>query len=587
MARIAGPAVLVLSLFLAPASARAQEPQLTDAQAEALAMAAMGSNDPKVQQDTLQQLENHHFKSSLAPERERVLFVQGILEDRFGRTAEAAGTLHKLEYAWPRSPYLNESQVILADSALAHNRIQEAESRLRRALQADIPAEAQRRAQELLLWTLAEQGRSGEGAAIVQSLKPLGTAPPSERGLVGILEALCAAGQLQQAESAAADYQRLYPGGPYRLRVRLDLAKVQGAAGEAEAAGKGFQAIIQEHPGAPEADEARLALATLLTDGKLQPNPGDHLPSARDLLAQLDKGQIKEAAARQALAVRVRLALQERRWQEALDTVALLRGRHPLPAETLAAAQFRTQAVRGWAGEILDHGQPGPLLPYLDREAILSLEPGQRMGLAKLLAREGLPEAAQALAQTAPPGERSGLQRAALEATASALHPVATLALLPGKGDSPRDALARAQAEAALKHWPQVRTALPRAAAGPERVRVLVAYLGRPLEAGETPGARAKEVRGWLDKATEKSPDRDPLAILAADLQVRAGDYKGALALYPETPQAADRGWVALMRATCLARLGQAEAAKTVLKGAAGEAAFKAEREALGKEIGL
>ncbi len=136
----------------------------------------MASNDPAVLADVLRRLEVHHFKSSLAPERERVLGVQGLLEDRLGRTSQAAATFHKLEQGWPRSPYLAEGQVIMAEAAAEHKRYQEAESRLHKALDADLPAESQRRSQELLLWM---PGRAGPVAG--RRAHRQGPAPPGQQ----------------------------------------------------------------------------------------------------------------------------------------------------------------------------------------------------------------------------------------------------------------------------------------------------------------------------------------------------------------------------------------------------------------------
>lgn len=141
-----------------PAPARA-----TDAEIEALAKSAMASQDPKWQAQVLERLQDHHFRSSVAKERELTLFVQGMLQDRLGRLAQAAVTFHTLERYWPRSAYLAEGQVVLGQAALEHKRYLEAESRLHRALAADIPAESQRRAQELLLWCLAERGAPRKG----------------------------------------------------------------------------------------------------------------------------------------------------------------------------------------------------------------------------------------------------------------------------------------------------------------------------------------------------------------------------------------------------------------------------------------
>jgi hypothetical protein len=563
-----------------PADAR-----ITDAEAEALARNAMAASDPKQEAAALARLQSHHFKSSGARERELCLFVQGTLEDRAGRTTQAATTFHKLEVGWPQSPYLGEGQVVLAAAAVEHKRWQEAESRLHKALAADIPAEPQRRAQELLLWTLAEKGRAGEGAPILESLKPLGPNQPSERGLVGILEALCAGRKRAEADAERKDYHRMFPHGAYGRRVDLDWARLLGTLGDAKGAAQRFHVLIEDSPDSPEADEARLALATLLTDGRLTSKDATAYPSARTLLAGMQKDNLKDAPAREALMVKLRLALKDGHWQDALDRVGEVRALHPGAPEAAALEGLRAQALRNWAQERLDRHQPAPLLPYLDSEGIRALTPDLRLALCQRLAQGGLPEAARAIAQAAPEAEHAALLRAALEGTASEANPQGALALLPGKAEGPKESLKRAQASLALRDWPAARTALGRALPGAERIQGVLAYLERPLGAEENAEARRKEAEAWLAKATEKGPDREPLAILAADLRARAGDWKGALALYPAAPQPANRGWVALMRATCLSRLGQPGPAKETLKLAADDPAFRNERQALEKTL--
>jgi Flp pilus assembly protein TadD len=88
-------------------------------------------------------------------------------------------------------------------------------------------------------------------------------------------------------------------------------------------------------------------------------------------------------------------------------------------------------------------------------------------------------------------------------------------------------------------------------------------------------------------RAPEKGKDREPLAILEANLKARQGQWKAALSLYPKDPTEPNRGWVALMRATCLERLGQRDEAKAALLEARDVAGFKNERASLGKQLGL
>jgi len=578
------PPALVLALALPAAEGPAK---LSDAQVEMVAREALASASPEVQASALKQLRAHHFKATGAKERELALYAQGTLEDRAGQAAKAAATFHRLEQKWPKSPFLPEAQVVMAEAALDKKRYKEAESRLHSAIGADLPAESVRRAQELLLWCLAEQGRPAEGRATVKGLKPLGTAKPTEKGLVGIIEALCADKNRAEAEGALQDYHTLYPGGPRARRVELAWGKLLGGLGEAAQAGKTFQKIIQDSPAAPEADEARLALATLLTDGKLGGKEAESFPSAQDLLGSMTKTAQKDGATRQAQMIKLRLALKDRKWTQALDLAGQMRRLNPAPAESVLITELRAEALRGLTQELLDSHASGPLLSYLDGEGIRSLTPALRLALVQRLALGGLPEAARTVANLAPAAELSALRKAALDGVLSSANPQGTLALLPGKGEGAQESLLRAQAQAALQAWPATRAALAKAKPGPERVQVLLTLLTRPADKGEGATARLREVEGWLARAPEKGADREPLAILAADLRVRAGDWKGALALYPATPQTANRGWVTLMRATCQARLGQKEPAKATLKQAADEPVFKNERMALGQQLGI
>jgi hypothetical protein len=263
------------------------------------------------------------------------------------------------------------------------------------------------------------------------------------------------------------------------------------------------------------------------------------------------------------------------------------RALHPQALERIPAEALRTEALRKWAQELLDQHQAAAILPFLDAEGIRCLTPAQRLGLTRRLALGGLPEAAQAILPLAPAAERPALLKAALEGTDSGGNPRGALDLLPGKGETPAECLMRAQAELALHDWAGARAALARASAGAARIQALLLYLNRPAGEGETPAERIKEVDGWLARAPERGPDREPLAILAADLRARGGDWHGALARYPQDPQPANRGWVTLMRATCQARLGQKAPARETLKQAGDDPAFRNERQSLGRRLGL
>jgi len=572
------PALVVIQVQAAP------EPRVNDTEMEDLAKQALASTKAKLQADVLRQLQAHHFKSSTSGEREVCLYAQGILEDRLGQPARAAVTLHKLETTWPSSVYLPEAQVVMAQAAIDHSRDKEAEVRLRKALTSDLPVESQRRAQELYLWVLADQGRAAEGIETVKGLRPLGSAKPNERGLVGIMEAYCADRKRAEAQSALTQYRQHFPKGPRLRRVELDWARLLGLLGEAGPSAQAFQKLIVAAPDAPEADEARLALATLLAEGHLTAKESQSLPSPRSLLADLDKADLKDAAARQAMVLKLRVALKDRQWEEAIRDAAQAKALHPTEAEVLQIAALRQEALRGWIQELLDKHQATTALPFLNGEAILAITPAQRLGLATALAQVGLPEASLQLLNAAPAAEQPALRRAILAVTGTR-DPRGALAFLPAKGGSADDDLTRAEAASAAGDWTATGAALAKARPGPERIRIVLGLLNRPPDPKAPAGARLKEAEHWLAKAPEKGPVREPLAILVGDLKAQAGDWKGALAAYPAMPQPGSRGWVALMRATCLARLGKVANAKDTLAAAKEDPAFKAEREALSQRL--
>ncbi len=589
----------ILPLLLAAASAGAGEVphgappgkaappgKRTDAQVRELATWALEQADPKQQKDTLEILKEHRFRNAMSPDREKVIYAQAILEERLGLTTDAAASFRRLERYFPASPSVNDGLLLLAGDALERKRIREAETRLKRALASDLPVEAKRKVQELLLWTLVESERPLDGLPIVKGLIPLPeNAKPSERGLAAMVQVLCAAREKDQAEGACKDYKTFYPKGQYRGRVNLAWARLAGSLGDAKDSARSLQQVIQDAPRSPEADEARLALATLLSEGKLPADAAANFPPPDELLFELGNLERRSEPGRRALLVRMRLAMGKRDWSGLLAMVGQYRSAHGPEADRATVRDLRAKAVAALAQESLEQKKPGAFLPFLDAESVGSLGPDQRLQLVRDYARTGLPDPARVIAQLAPAGERATLRRAALEELPAGLFPDEAKQLLPDQGEGPLESLRRAQALVARKDWRAAAPALLRARPGLERLEVLAAYLRRPLAAGETPGARAREADGLLAKAAEKGKEREPLAILVADLRAQAGDWRGALALYPADPEAAQQGWVALMRATCQVRLGQAEAAKATLKASADAKDFKVEREGLGKRL--
>ena len=370
--------------WMAVLPAQETRAQMTDAQTAAFARQALAFQDPAAQKAAAEKLRAHRFHSLKTQEREFALYAEGMLEDRIGDTARAAVTLRKLEVSWPQSTYLPEALTILATQAVERRRFKEAEARLKKALDADIPVESKRRAQELLIWTLSEQGRLAEGIPIVKSLQPLGSAKPSERGLVAILQALCLAKEKDQAEAVRKDLQRLYPTTRYMSRADLAWGRLLGSMEDAPDAAELFRGIITRDPESSEADEARLALATLLSEGKLHPKEAEAYPAPQKLLADVRKNDRKGALAQRALFVELRMDMNQARWKEAFDVSAKLLGTSPDPEEEKAARDLRTEALKAWTQQLLDRKTLDPLLPFLDRETINLLTPGERASLVRL-----------------------------------------------------------------------------------------------------------------------------------------------------------------------------------------------------------
>ncbi|WP_005035413.1 tetratricopeptide repeat protein [Holophaga foetida] len=561
---------------------QAQAPKLTDPAAEGLAREALASQDPRFRQEAILRLQKHFFRGR-SREREFVAYALGTLLERQGEIAKAAVQFKKLERNWPQSVYLPEAQVVLGEYAVSYGRFKEGEGRLRKALASDIPVESKRRAQDMLLWSLVEQKRHADGFQIVKSLYPAGGNKPSEKGLVAILEILAAAKQQEEADATLKSLQAHYPQSPYRLRAELAHGRMLGEMGQTQAAAEAFQRLIQSAPKASEADEARLALASILSEGKLPPKAAGAFPTPDSLLAGMGT---KGTSGVRPLIVQLRLQVNNAKWYEALTTAYRIRELHPNPAESMTVSELRSQAFRAWTQGHLERKQVGPLLPLLDAEGVGCLDPNQRRNLVALLAGAGLPDAAQTVTALAPARERDELRRATLESTVPEAHPREVLGLLGARKESPQDALRRAKALISLKQWKQASAPLARATPGPERMAALMAYLRRPRETGDL-AIRRREAEGWLARIREKGRDREPLVLLVADLRAQGADWRGALALYPTAPQAENKGWVALMRATCQLRLNQREEARSTLKAAANDPGFKMERQTLGKTLGM
>lgn len=573
--------VLILTLPLGA------EERMKDKDAAELAKKALGFTDAGEQRTALKRLLNHGFRRTKAPEREVVLFAVGLLQARLGEKYKAADTLAKLEQTWPQSQYLEEAQIILADDALEHKRYPEAEARLKRILASELPVETKRQAQEMLLWALVEQDKAPEGMEILDNLHPLNKGEiPTERGLVAMYEVAVAKGTKEQAEGLRNDYLKLYREGPLLLRVTLHYAMFQGSQGDPRGSAITLRKLIQEHPKAPEANDARLALASLILDGKLPAHLRKAFPAPERLLGELEGLTVNSEPARKALVLQLRLAVKASDWKAALSLAKQYRADFRTGPESEAVLKLWGEAFRAWTQQTLEKGVAATLLPLINPESMAVLLPEQRLSLVRKLGKSGLSGPLPRLVAWSPEGERSALGRAAVQELYSEAHPDVVLGFLPGRNESSELRLIRARAEIAKANWPEVRKALAGARPGTDRLACVMALLRRPVEAKEAPSARLKEAEAQLARAPEKGLEREPLAILVADLRAQAGDWRGALALYPASPSKEQLGWVALMRATAQWKLGQKPQAKATLKAAENAEAFKPERQTLEKDLG-
>jgi predicted Zn-dependent protease len=283
--------------------------------------------------------------------------------------------------------------------------------------------------------------------------------------------------------------------------------------------------------------------------------------------------------------VELRLLVGKSLWEDALNLVG--RMEPELREGSAEIKKLWSQAWNAWVEQRLEKGLPGELLTRLKPGAYAALEAKSRLGVAELLAENGLLELLPGLLGEAPKNERDALRKAALAKVQPEAQPLAVLKLVPARGGTADEALLRARAEAALEEWVPLRTTLERARPGPERIRAVLRLLQRPVTPKETAAHRLAEAEGWLKRAHERGADREPLDILVADLRFQHGDARGALAIYPPRPVAPEqRGWVALMRAQALMKLGQQDQARTLIKEARDEQGFKGQRDAIAKSLG-
>ncbi len=576
---------LVLPSSAPPLLAQSQI-KLSDADALTLAQKAMQSSDPALQKSALETLNRHRFKRPRISEREYVVYALGILEHRSGNGAAAAKHFGTLERIWPKSIHLLEIQGILGLDALEKGKLPEAEKRLRLAMDSSASPAEKRTYQEGILWACVEQKKPESAVSILESLYPLATdQKPSRQGLIAIFEVQAHLGRLEAAKATRESYLTHYPKDKDLDRVDLGYAKLMGEMGNPKDAAKLFSQIIDRASSTVFADESRLALATLLSEGKLKPRDARIYRQPKDLLWDIREPDREAAFKRRTLLVKLRLQLDNAQWKDALALIEVIRGQKPTDEETQVLLKSKKEALQAHVRELLDQQQLDAVLPLLNAENIQLLSTAQRMLLIRRYTPKGLLAPVLMVIQESPNTEQGDLRQVALEIVDPDAHPEATFKLSEA-AHSASALLKRAQAACHLKDWPAMARALTGATPGPARIRMICIYLRRPITPQESLVKRIQEGQGFLKSSRESLSDQEALRILLADQHVQLGDFKSALALYPASAQAAFKGWVALMRATCFLKLGNPTEARKILESSQDIPEFRMERQTLLKGLG-
>jgi TolA-binding protein len=516
------------------------------------------------QEAGLRVIKSHNFKDKNAPEKEYLTYAQGILEDRVGLLTNSVVTFRRFERTWPKSQYMPEAHFVLGVQALNQNKYKDAESRFRLVVDSDLPIESKYNAQGLLAWCMLEQNRMGEAVSLTQHTFPIGKSKPDERALVAIMLAQCEAKAVDAAKKTRTSYRTAYPQGPMKVRVDIAWGLLCGQTGQNVEASRALRDVIREYPNSEQADEARLALATLLADGKLtdRANPNNDTPDA--LIAQLRSDGTSGDAIQRGLQLQIRLAVQNKQRDKILSLTERYAKELPDASDAAAMSALRADTINSIVQDAVEGTGLMAALPLLNVEYINAITPKLRSGLVSECVKKGLPEAATRIIQASPESERAALRALLTENISDPLPPPKVLAGLNGDLKGYKGELGQIHILLSEKKWNEASIRIENISPGTDRIKAVLALLLRPMPANEIQ-FRRKEAEGWLAKCSEKNPLKDPLLIFIADLYMQTGNPKEALEFYPSMPLPEHSGWVSFMRASAMDKLGQKDAAKRVL----------------------
>jgi hypothetical protein len=410
---------------------------------------------------------------------------------------------------------------------------------------------------------------------------------------MAIMQVQCEIKDLEGAKKTRATYMGAYKGGPLTPRFTTMWGMLAVRLGQIDAESVGvLWDIIREPPDPKDADEARIILATLLADGKMPENSNPNGETVDSLISRLGSEGTSGDAKQRAMLLRTRLAFGRKEWDRVLALAAAFEKGYPGSNHLAAALSFRDRT-----NEILENDRVNKLresvrskgaieaMPLLTAENIRKLTPEMRSGLVSAYVAKGLPEAASMIIKASPDQEKGALRQILTDYTPDPLPPPKVLASVRGDLMGHKGELGQVQTLLEARKWNDASSRIERLEPGPDRVRAIMALLLRPMTPSEAQ-LRRKEAEGWLAKLQESRQDVEPLVILIADLHMQAGGAKDALSVYPERALPENQGWVSLMRATALAKLGKKDEARRVLGENATVPEFRQHRRALANQLG-
>jgi len=535
--------------------------------------------------DGLKTIQNYSFKDKNAPEKEYVLFAQGILEDRTDQLTRAVVTFRRFERAYPNSQYMPEANYVFARHAMNQKSYKNAESFLKKIIESNQPTDSKFNAQGLLIWLLLEENRREEAIPLVQPLFPIGKSKPDERALVAIIEMQHELNDLEGAKKIRSSYITNIKEGPLRYRLNFAWGMLLNQAGQIVESARALREVIRDAPNSEQADEVRMLLATLIADGKLPERANTAHDTTDSLIAQLRTAGLKGDVRERAELLQLRMAFEGKKWRTVIDMADRFAKNFPDSASAATVKSNRDDAMRTIIQETMDSNGPFYAIPLLTAENIALLTPETRARLVPYFVSKGMPEAATKVIDASPESERPQLQKSLTKNIPFVPPPPPKLlAGLSQYLTDQRGELGQIRLLLDGKKWGDASLRIEKLYPGPSKIQAILALLTRPMPTSEIP-LRMTEAEGWLAKCSEDASVIEPLVIFIADLHMQIGDTKAALDRYPKQPQQENLGWVSLMRATALARLGQKDEAKQILGQTDSVPEFRPYRQALATQL--